>query len=202
MKIYSINRVAYRFMSRGIYLLLILVILAGCKSSKHLSKTSEKKVETTSYLASRLQLTIPSKKGGSMTVGGTMKLKTHERVQFSLLMPILRTEVARIEVTPDEILLVDRMNKRFVRATKEELKSVLPKNVDFSRLEKMLTNASLPGGKTELTGKELGFPSLDKAKVQLYDFSDKEFSMNPTELTAKYRQVPLEVLVKMLVSLL
>lgn len=202
MKIYSINRVAYRFMSRGIYLLLILVILAGCKSSKHLSKTSEKKVEVSSYLASRLQLTIPSKKGGSMTVGGTMKLKTHERVQFSLLMPILRTEVARIEVTPDEILLVDRMNKRFVRATKEELKSVLPKNVDFSRLEKMLTNASLPGGKTELTGKELGFPSLDKAKVQLYDFSDKEFSMNPTELTAKYRQVPLEVLVKMLVSLL
>lgn len=202
MKIYSINRVAYRFMSRGIYLLLILVILAGCKSSKHLSKTSEKKVEATSYLASRLQLTIPSKKGGSMTVGGTMKLKTHERVQFSLLMPILRTEVARIEVTPDEILLVDRMNKRFVRATKEELKSVLPKNVDFSRLEKMLTNAALPGGKTELTGKELGFPSLDKAKVQLYDFSDKEFSMNPTELTAKYRQVPLEVLVKMLVSLL
>lgn len=202
MKIYSINRVAYRFMSRGIYLLLILVILAGCKSSKHLSKSSEKKVETTSYLASRLQLTIPSKKGGSMTVGGTMKLKTHERVQFSLLMPILRTEVARIEVTPDEILLVDRMNKRFVRATKEELKSVLPKNVDFSRLEKMLTNAALPGGKTELTGKELGFPSLDKAKVQLYDFSDKEFSMNPTELTAKYRQVPLEVLVKMLVSLL
>lgn len=202
MKIYSINRVAYRFMSRGIYLLLVLVILAGCKSSKHLSKTSEKKVEVSSYLASRLQLTIPSKKGGSMTVGGTMKLKTHERVQFSLLMPILRTEVARIEVTPDEILLVDRMNKRFVRATKEELKSVLPKNVDFSRLEKMLTNASLPGGKTELTGKELGFPSLDKAKVQLYDFSDKEFSMNPTELTAKYRQVPLEVLVKMLVSLL
>lgn len=202
MKIYSINRVAYRFMSRGIYLLLILVILAGCKSSKHLSKTPEKKVEATSYLASRLQLTIPSKKGGSMTVGGTMKLKTHERVQFSLLMPILRTEVARIEVTPGEILLVDRMNKRFVRATKEELKSVLPKNVDFSRLEKMLTNAALPGGKTELTGKELGFPSLDKAKVQLYDFSDKEFSMNPTELTAKYRQVPLEVLVKMLVSLL
>lgn len=202
MKIYSINRVAYRFMSRVIYLLLILVILAGCKSSKHLSKTPEKKVEVSSYLASRLQLTIPSKKGGSMTVGGTMKLKTHERVQFSLLMPILRTEVARIEVTPDEILLVDRMNKRFVRATKEELKSVLPKNVDFSRLEKMLTNAALPGGKTELTGKELGFPSLDKAKVQLYDFSDKEFSMNPTELTAKYRQVPLEVLVKMLVSLL
>lgn len=129
-------------------------------------------------------------------------MKTHERVQVSLLMPILRTEVARIEITPDEVLLVDRMNRRFVRATKEELKGMLPKNAEFSRLEKILMDASLPGGKTELTGKDVGIPSLEKAKVQLYEFSTKEFSMTPTELTAKYRQVPLEELVKMLTALL
>ena len=137
-----------------------------------------------------------------MSVGGPMKMKTHERVQVSLLMPILRTEVARIEITPDEVLLVDRMNRRFVRATKEELKGMLPKNAEFSRLEKILMDASLPGGKTELTGKDVGIPSLEKAKVQLYEFSTKEFSMTPTELTAKYRQVPLEELVKMLTALL
>lgn len=188
-------------MKRIAYLLLILVVLAGCKSSKHLA-TSETKASATSYLASKLQLTIPSKKGGSMSVGGTMKMKSHERVQISLLMPIFRTEVARIEITPDGVLLVDRMNKRFVRATRDELKNILPKNADFARLEKILTNASLPGGKSELTGKELGFPTLEKAKVQLYEFSTKEFSMTPTELTAKYRQVPLEQLVKMLMALL
>ena len=137
-----------------------------------------------------------------MSVGGTMKMKTHERVQISLLMPILRTEVARLEVTPDEVLLVDRMNKRFVRATKAELKNVLSKNVEFSRLEKILMDASLPGGKTELTGKDIGIPSLEKAKVQLYEFSTQEFSMTPTELTSKYNQIPLEELVKMLVALL
>ena len=115
-------------------------------------------------------------------------------------MPILRTEVARVEVTPDGVLLVDRMNKRFVRATKDELKGMLPKNAEFSRLEKILLDASLPGGKTELSGKDIGIPSLEKAKVQLYEFSTKEFSMTPTELTSKYRQVPLEELVKMLVA--
>ena len=131
-----------------------------------------------------------------------MKMKTDDRVQVSVVMPILRTEVARIEITPDEVLLVDRMNRRFVRATKEELKGMLPKNAEFSRLEKILMDASLPGGKTELTGKDIGIPSLEKAKVQLYEFSTKEFSMTPTELTAKYRQVPLEELVKMLMALL
>ena len=187
-------------MKRIIYLLLlVVVVLAGCKSSKHLATSETKtstKAPTSSYLASRLQLTIPGKKG-SMSVGGTMKMKTHERVQISLLMPILR-----IEVTPDEVLLVDRMNKRFVRATKAELKNVLSKNVEFSRLEKILMDASLPGGKTELTGKDIGIPSLEKAKVQLYEFSTQEFSMTPTELTSKYNQIPLEELVKMLVALL
>jgi len=106
-------------MKRIVYLLLVVVVLAGCKSSKRLV-TSETKAPVSSYLASKLQLTIPDKKGGSLSVGGTMRMKTHERVQISLLMPILRTEVARIEVTPEEVLLVDRMNRRFVRASKEE----------------------------------------------------------------------------------
>ena len=185
-------------MKRIVFLLLVVVVLAGCKSSKHLA-TSEKNVQVSSYLTSKLQLTIPGKKGGSMSV---MKMKTHERVQISLLMPILRTEVARVEVTPDGVLLVDRMNKRFVRATKDELKGMLPKNAEFSRLEKILLDASFPGGKTELSGKDIGIPSLEKAKVQLYEFSTKEFSMTPTELTSKYRQVPLEELVKMLVAFL
>ncbi len=163
--------------------------------------TTVPEVTAPSYLASKLQLTIPSK-NGSMSVGGTMKMKSHERVQISLLMPIIRTEVARIEVTPSELLFVDRMNKRFVRATKSELKEILSKNVEFSQLEKLLTDASRPGGKTELSGKDLGIPKLEKAKVQLYEFSTKEVSITPTELTSRYRQVSLEELMKMLMTLL
>lgn len=85
----------------------------------------------------------------------------------------LRTEIARLEITPDEILLVDRMNKRYVRASRSELNDILPKEARFSKLEKLLLDASLPEGKSELSGKELGIPSLEKAKVRLYDFHPK-----------------------------
>lgn len=190
-------------MRRIAYLLLIVVVLAGCRSSKHHSVTAPKVVETSTpdCLASRLQLTIPSK-NGNMSIGGTMKMKSKERVQISLLMPILRSEVARIEITPTDVLFIDRMNKRYVRATRGELKDLLPKNVEFARLEKLLVDASLPGGKTELSGKDLGIPKLEKAKVQFYEFSTKEFSITPTEISSRYRQVPLEVLMKMLISML
>lgn len=191
-------------MRRIVFLLVGVLLLAGCKSSKHLAvpETEVAVPVVPSYLGSKLRLTIPGKSGGSMDVAGTMKMKSSERVQVSLLMPIFRSEVARIEITPDEVLLVDRMNKRYVRTTKEELKRIFPKNAEYSRLEKLLIDASLPGGRTEFTGTELGIPALEKAKVQFYDFSSKEFSISPTELTSRYTQVPLEDLIKMLTSLL
>ncbi len=177
---------------------LCITLLTGCKSSK--LATIPATPEEVHYLSSKLQLTVPND-GGSMTAGGTMKLKSGERVQLSVLMPILRTEMVRIEVTPDEVLFLDRMNKRYVQATRTELETMFSANLKFAKLEKLLFEAAQPGGKSELTGKELGLPSLEKAKIKLYDFSDQEFNMTPTEISSKYTQVPLEVILKMLVQL-
>lgn len=176
-------------------LLLMVVLLAGCKTSKVVKTTP---VEP-AYLSSKLQLTVPNK-NGSMTVSGSMKMKSGERIQLSVLMPVFRSEVMRMEVTPDEVLLIDRMNKRYVRATRDELKGILPENADFDRLEKLLFKASLPGEKKELTGRELGIPSLEKAKVRLSDFSTAEFELIPTEVSSRYTQVALEDLLKMLMK--
>lgn len=181
------------------YLLLLVVMLAGCKSTNNI--TSSVPVVEPCYLSSKLQLTIPSGSDGSITTGGTMKMKGGERVQLSILMPILRTEIARLEITPDEVLLIDRMNKRYVRASRKELDDILPKDARFSKLEKLLLSASRPEGKAELSGKELGIPSLERAKVRLYDFSSKEFAMTPTEISDRYTQVPLEELLNMLTKL-
>lgn len=177
-------------------LLGLLVGLSGCKTPrKAVSSWGESR-----YLSSKVQLTIPNK-GGSITVNGTMKLVSAERVQFSFLMPIIRSEVARMEVTPDEILLVDRMGKRYVQASRKELKGILPRKADFAHLEKMLFEASRPGAKNYLTGKDLGIPSLEKGKIVLSDFSDKELSLKPTQLSSRYVKVEWTELLEMLMKL-
>ena len=66
----------------------------------------------------------------------------------------------------------------------------------------MQNNNRADGYKMCIRDRDIGIPSLEKAKVQLYEFSTQEFSMTPTELTSKYRQIPLEELVRMLVALL
>ncbi|WP_276869084.1 DUF4292 domain-containing protein [Bacteroides heparinolyticus] len=181
---------------RMLPLLLLAVALVGCKTSR----MAHMGVENTGYLSSKVQLTVPHK-DAVLTVNGTMKLKEGERMQLSFLMPILRTEVARMEVTPDDILLVDRMGKRYVQATRKELKRILPKKADFARLEKLLYAASKPDGKKTLTGKELGIPSLAKGKLVFSDFSNKGFTMSPTQLSQKYREVAWEELLEMLMDL-
>ena len=60
----------------------------------------------------------------------------------------------------------------------------------------------VPVERRNYPGKDLGIPKLEKAKVQLYEFSTKEVSITPTELTSRYRQVSLEELMKMLMTLL
>lgn len=177
---------------------LAVLLLTACKSSRTVVSTITPKESR--YLSSKLQVNIPGG-GGSMTATGTMKLKEGERVQISVLMPIIRTEIARLELTPDDVLLIDRMNKRYVRATREELKEVLPKDVEFSQLEKLLFTASLPSGRKDFNGKELGIPLLENTKVKLYDFTSDPFVMIPTEVSAKYTQVPLPVLLNMLKDL-
>lgn len=175
---------------------MLAVCLAGC----HTSRQAGSSLKKDGYLSSKVQLTVPHK-DAVLTVNGTMKLLSGERMQMSFLMPIIRTEVARLEVTPDDILLVDRMGKRYVRATRKELKSVLPKKADFAHLEKLLYEASKPNGKKVLTGKEVGIPSLEKGKIELSNFSDQKFTLTPTQLSSRYKEVALEELLNTLMSL-
>lgn len=176
--------------------LLLAVCLAGCKTSRHASTLDRQ----SGYLSSKVRLTVPTGQA-VLTVNGTLKLKCGELVQLSFLMPIFRTEVARLEVTPDTILLVDRMNKRFVRVERSELRHLLPKKAGFAHLEKLIYAAAKPGGKTVLRGSDLGIPSLEKGQLELSDFSDKVLSISPTSLSGRYKEVKVEELLEMLMSL-
>ncbi len=180
-------------------LLVAMLTLAGCRSSRNAGKGSAD-VMHTEYLSSKLELTIPHK-DAVFTVGGTMKLKRKEMIQFSLLMPILRTEIARVQVTPDELLIVDRMNRRFVRAGASELRYAVVSGFTYEKLEKLLRRLAKDGKSKSITGEDLGLTKLKKAKVELYDFSTDPVSVSPIELSSRYKQVTLEEMLQLLTSL-
>lgn len=191
-------RLTSRVRQWRLLILLLLMCLTGCHTSRHAEYINK----DTGCLSSKVTLTIPTSKEAILTVNGILKLKSGERMQISFLMPILRTEVARIDLTPEEVLLVDRMGRRYVQISHKELKSILPKKASFARLEKMLYEAARPGAKNYLTGTDLGIPSLKQGKIELTDFSSKPFNLAPTRLSSRYKQVEPEELLGLLLSLL
>lgn len=175
---------------------LLLVGLSGCRTSRQ----AEKSLTDTGCLSSKVQLTIPQK-NSVFTVNGTLKLKNGERMQVSFLMPILRSEVARIDVTPDEILLVDRMGKRYAQITREELEGILPRKADFAHLEKLIYKAAAPGGKRILEGKDLGLRKMERGRLELSDFSNAPFKLEATRLSSRYKRVELTEILELLIDL-
>ena len=177
-------------------IVLLSLLLVGCKSSKTIVKPYDVAQQ---YLSSKVELTIPH--GDAVfTVNGTMKMKQGELVQMSFLMPIFRSEVARIEATPSYLLMVDRMNRRYVKANQKVLRDYLPAD-SYRRLEKLIQEAAKPDGKATMTGQELGIKQLAKAKIELYDFSSDPINVAPTEITSRYREVTMEELLQLLMSL-
>jgi len=192
------KRNTYNYLgSMWLLLALLLVSVTGCKTSKQAAKTETGEQE---YLSSKVEVTIPHGEA-TYTVNGTMKLKKGEMVQVSFLMPILRSEVARIEVTQEQILLVDRINHRYVRTTKEELKDKLPRKWTYNRLEDLIYEASTPEGKKVISGEEFGLAKLQKAKVELSDFSNDPNNVKATTLSSRYTEVTMDELLQFLMSL-
>lgn len=179
----------------------LAALVTSCKSSKQVSgkkhaQAEMQQVVQSRFLSSRVELTVPTR-DAVFTVNGTMKLLGGERIQISLLMPILRTEVARIDFTPDELLLVDRMGKRYCRVTREAFAFQLPENADFAHLESLIRNVATQDEAT-LTGEQFGLKGLERAKLLLTNFSDEEFSISSTELSDRYTEVTVDEILRLL----
>ena len=92
--------------------------------------------------------------GKTNKVNGTMRIKKGEVIQLSIA-PLLGIEVARAEISPFGVLVIDRMNKRYVRVTFTELQELTNAQLDFHTLQALFLNEIFLPGKKDLTSRDL-----------------------------------------------
>ena len=143
-------------------LLLVIIVFTGCKSGSTITTSDSgirlkgdelleaviKNTPTFDSFSSRLKMSLPSGKS-SMSLNGTLKMQRDKLIQISLLIPILRSEAVRIEITPDHILVIDRMNKRYADVPTEDIDQLLGTEVDFQTLQALFSNSFFIPGKSE-----------------------------------------------------
>ncbi|MDR0733509.1 MAG: DUF4292 domain-containing protein [Dysgonamonadaceae bacterium] len=86
----------------------------------------------------------------SITTDAQLRIVKDDMIQLSLRIPIVGTEAARINISPEQILIIDRINKVYFTETTDSLKKYFPFGFDFYAIRSLLTNQLFIAGKREV----------------------------------------------------
>ena len=144
--------------------LLLVLFMASCSSTRNLKKSdifsdfseSEYMGKILSHAerweAVTAKMSVSLKLNGKNTgkVNGTLRIKRGEVIQMSFT-PFLGIEVGRAEISPEGLLVIDRMNKRYVQVGFDELKRRTSVDLSYPILEALFLNEMFLPGKEGLT---------------------------------------------------
>ena len=123
-------------------------------------KVNDKKVDVQDIVA---DLDFTATMGGKdVSVPGSLHMRKDQMIRLQLFMPILHTEVGRLEFTPEYVLVVDRLHKQYVKEDYTKIDFLKVNGLDFNALQALFWNQLyLPGTKS------VGEESISKFKADL-----------------------------------
>lgn len=178
--------------------MLVLSLLAGitsCKTTKSAVKpnvgTIENKNNSALFvdilsnqpdfntLTSKLDVTLQT---GSKSVNSkaSFKMRKNQAIQISL-QPLFGVEVARLLVQPDTIIIIDRLNKRYVMESIQNLKKKYPIGFDFYTLQALFANHIFLSGFSKVAQTDVSkFKITQDANAYVLSAKDASSKINYT----------------------
>lgn len=195
-----------------LFLIIAVLLLASCKSSKNAEvKTVLPGVETilpdstivvnpaegdADDFTARIHVSI-AMNGQNISTRGTLRMRKGEVVQLSLLDPFLNmTEVGRLEISPENFLLINRIDNEYILATYDELNALTQMSpaLSFSLIEEYFWREAQRTD-TDSFSYSIGGMSLD---LRLSDKGNSSKWDAHTKPSSRYKQVDIQKIAKSL----
>ena len=146
-----------------LYLIILVAFMSSCASSKIVKEplmvagmTEDEYLEKVIELApswecvtGKVALTLDMGKKGKGSINATMRMKRDEAIQL-IVAPLLGIEVARLEISPDGILIIDRYNKKYINLDFTEISRLANTELDYNVLQCLFLNELFIPGKSRL----------------------------------------------------
>ncbi len=157
-----------------------LAIMQACKTKKQIltaspieSKVSEElfvdiidnQLEFTSF-SSRLNLSLSSGKK-SLSSKSNLRIIKDSAIQLSV-QPLFGVEMLRLYMDKDSLVILDRMNKRYIKESITDIKEVYPVGFDFVTLQSLLTNRLFVSGNNKPSYKDFSNFTTNIVSDQYY----------------------------------
>ena len=127
--------------------------------------------------SSKLNMTIST---GTKTISskGNLRIINNEAIQVSV-QPLFGIEMFRLYVEPDYLIVLDRMNKRYVKESFEDLKETSPIGFNFYSLQSLFTNSLfIPEQSTVSTSDYRKFKYSETSENYYLSASDKKSNID------------------------
>ena len=145
--------------NKVILLSMIILALGACKTKKQLIKTEIPAEMTAAQMVEKLQEKQPAftsayidkmtvdvdVKNRQMTVNATCKMRTDSAIHLSI-QPFFGIELFKLELTPYNIILIDKTNKMYYRGQYSMLRSRFGVDVDYKSIQALISNRLFVAG--------------------------------------------------------
>lgn len=133
-----------------------------------------------------------------ITVPGSLKMRKDQVIRIQLNIPLLGTEVGRLEFTPDYVLIIDRIHKEYIKADYNQVDFLKKQGITFYSLQALFWNQLLlPGVQkvsesdlkkfdVDLSGTTPTVPVSYKDGNMLYEWMAERVSGRITEARVSY----------------
>lgn len=153
----------YKSIATVLFVTFSLLLISGCKSKKTLTTGGELEKKThkevvADALKSEINFKTITSKGNielksgnsSNKVPAVFKLIKDSVLQVSLRIPILGGEALRMDMTPESIVIIDRMKKQYFSENFKDSEFLKQLDFNFYNLQALFTNKLFVPGKREI----------------------------------------------------
>ena len=173
------------------------------ESKKTESKATEKKTKKWAYGTNyTAKVSVKVKVGDKdISTNGSLKMRKDDVIQITLVDPVLGVmEVGRMEISPDSVLVIDRVNKRYMQESYETLSLMAGKNITFDAVQQLFWDEANKAGNSGTITYTIPLKtpvtlSLKQSRIG----SDSDWNAH-TKVSAKYERMSALALFKSMVS--
>lgn len=144
-----------------------LLLFNACKTTKETQaiqlQQAEKKERIKTLLDQALQyekfsssanFRINRGKDKVLSIDGQVRIIKDECIQVSIKMPLLGSELMRMQITPERVTIIDRYNKQYLTESIADFKQYYPVDFDYYDLEALFTNRLFITGNQTIQNKD------------------------------------------------
>ena len=98
--------------------------------------------------------------GKDITVPGSVHMRKNKVIRLQLFVPILGTEVGRLEFTPSYVLVIDRLHKEYIKADYTQVDFLQRNGITFYSLQALFWNQLFAPGRQTVADRDLSLFTL------------------------------------------